>query len=265
MPDRPRSTADGVHAAPNEEKYRCALGVAHYRLGKFQKEHYPQALALLAKCDPDQPTTLAFLSMTQHQLGQKAEAQATLIRLRNLLKTERWTKDEESQTFLAEAAEMQSPRVSSEDLALALAYKAKGQLDKAIPLFEKALAKRKALLGPDHPDTLVTMNYLGVAYWSAKQLDRSVPLFEELLQLRKAKLGLDHPDTLLSMANLAVNYRDAGRLQEALPLFEEAWDRARQRRASCPLNSPRIPSQPGRNLRCRRSVRQGRAAVSRFP
>jgi tetratricopeptide (TPR) repeat protein len=81
-------------------------------------------------------------------------------------------------------------------------------------------------LGPDHPNTLTTMNQLGVAYWSAKQLDRSIAVFEDLLRLRKAKLGPDHPDTLRTLANLAVNYRDAGRLEEAIPLFEEALDRA---------------------------------------
>jgi Flp pilus assembly protein TadD len=89
--------------APREHKYQSALGVAHYRLGKFQKEHYPEALRLLAKCDPNQPATLAFLAMTQYHLGQKAEAQATLARLRKLLQTAEWAKDQESQSFLAEA------------------------------------------------------------------------------------------------------------------------------------------------------------------
>jgi len=89
--------------APNEEKYRIALGVAHYRLGKFQKDHYPQALALLAQCDPEQPTTLAFLAMTRHQLDHKADAQATLARLHHVLKQAQWATDQTSQTFLAEA------------------------------------------------------------------------------------------------------------------------------------------------------------------
>jgi WD40 repeat protein/tRNA A-37 threonylcarbamoyl transferase component Bud32 len=97
--------------APHEDKYQIALAVAHYRLGKFQKEHYHEALGLLAKCDPDQPATLAFLAMTQYQLGQKAEAQATLARLRKLLQTPERPKDQESQSFLAEAETlMQSAR-----------------------------------------------------------------------------------------------------------------------------------------------------------
>ena len=37
---------------------------------------------------------------------------------------------------------------------LAVAYQAAGQLDKAVPLLERTLDKRKANLRPDHPDTL---------------------------------------------------------------------------------------------------------------
>jgi serine/threonine protein kinase len=92
----------------------------------------------------------------------------------------------------------------------------------AEPLLRECLAIREKL-DPDHPETLNTMNSLGVAYWQMRQLDKSIPLFEKLLKGREAKLGRDHPTTLESVANLGVNYRDAGRLQEAIPLLEEAY------------------------------------------
>src|SRR5262249_55726002 len=92
-----------------EDEYQSALGVAHYRLGRFQKEHYREALALLALCKQDQPATLAFLAMTQHRLGQKAEAQATLARLRKLLPAPGWAKDRESEGFLAEVEALMQP------------------------------------------------------------------------------------------------------------------------------------------------------------
>jgi hypothetical protein len=88
---------------------------------------------------------------------------------------------------------------------------------------EETLKRRQAKLGPDHPDTLNTMNQLGVAYWSKKQLDRSIPLFEGALKLSEKKLGRDDPFTLRMVANLGVNYKDAGRLKEALALLEEAY------------------------------------------
>jgi WD40 repeat protein len=98
-----------VAKAPGDDKYQRALGIAYYRLGRFQKEHYPAALAVLSKCAQDQPVTLAFLAMTQHRLGHQAEAQATLTRLRALLQTPAWAKDQESQVFLAEAETLLRP------------------------------------------------------------------------------------------------------------------------------------------------------------
>ena len=96
-----------------------------------------------------------------------------------------------------------------------------GEPDKAIALLEKARATLPAKLGPEHPDTLVSMNSLARAYQAAGKLRLALPLFEETLKLTKAKLGPEHPDTLASMNNLALAYRAAGKLDLALPLFEE--------------------------------------------
>ena len=96
-----------------------------------------------------------------------------------------------------------------------------GEPSQAIILFEKARATRLAHLGPDHPDTLQSMNDLAEGYNEAGKLDLALPLWEETLKLRKAKLGLDHPDTLHSMNNHAGGYCAAGKLDLALPLWEE--------------------------------------------
>jgi WD40 repeat protein len=92
--------------APDNATYRIALGIAQYRLGKFEKERYADALATLHNCDEAHPTTLAFLAMTQQLLGQKDEAQATLARLRELMKDARWSGDQQAQAFLREAEEL---------------------------------------------------------------------------------------------------------------------------------------------------------------
>jgi tetratricopeptide (TPR) repeat protein len=110
---------------------------------------------------------------------------------------------------------------------LAVGYLAAGKLDRALPLMEETLKLVKAKLGPDHPNTLTSMNNLAGGYWSAGQLDKSVPLFEETLKVQEKKLGRQHPDTQLTVANLGVNYKDAGRVPEALPLLEEAFQTAK--------------------------------------
>lgn len=52
------------------------------------------------------PENLAFLTITQHQLGKKDEAKATLDRLRGVMKQPSWTKDAEAESFLREAEEL---------------------------------------------------------------------------------------------------------------------------------------------------------------
>jgi serine/threonine protein kinase/tetratricopeptide (TPR) repeat protein len=99
-----------------------------------------------------------------------------------------------------------------------------GFAPEAIPLLEKARATRQAKLGPDHPDTLLSMNNLALGYQAAKQLDKALPLFEETLRLSKARLGPDHPDTVSSMGNLATAYQAADRMDKALPLLEKTLE-----------------------------------------
>ena len=92
----------------------------------------------------------------------------------------------------------------------------------AVPLLEEAWKIQKVKLGPEHPDTLISMNNLAAAYRNAGKLDLAVPLFEETLKMTKAKLGPEHPRTLISMINLASGYQASGKLDLALPLYVEA-------------------------------------------
>src|SRR5438067_1436167 len=81
---------------------------------------------------------------------------------------------------------------------------------KAIALFAKARATFTARLGPDHPDTLRSINDLATGYEQTGMLDKALPLLKEGTRLRKARLGPDHPATLPTINKLAAAYRDAG-------------------------------------------------------
>jgi len=50
---------------------------------------------------------------------------------------------------------------------LAEAYRDAGRAAEAIPLFERTLADRERVLGPDHHDTLTSRNNLANAYQAA--------------------------------------------------------------------------------------------------
>jgi serine/threonine protein kinase/tetratricopeptide (TPR) repeat protein len=111
--------------------------------------------------------------------------------------------------------------VARMQMTLGSSQRGLGYPDRAIALLTKARATFAAGLGPDHPDTLTSMNDLAISYRGAGQNDRAMKLFEETLALRRAKLGPDHPDTLTSMNSLANSYREAGQTDRAMKLREE--------------------------------------------
>jgi tetratricopeptide (TPR) repeat protein len=79
--------------------------------------------------------------------------------------------------------------------ALVSVFRNKGEYDRALPLCEECLAKRKRVLGEDHPDTLTSLNNLAGLFESKGEYDRALPLYEECLAKRKRVLGEDHPHT----------------------------------------------------------------------
>ena len=105
-----------------------------------------------------------------------------------------------------------------------MAYRAAGKLTEAIALFERVRDARIAKLGPDHPDTLTTLNNLALAYRDAGKLTEAIALFERVRDAQIAKLGPDHPDTLITLNNLALAYQAAGKLPEAIALLERVRD-----------------------------------------
>jgi tetratricopeptide (TPR) repeat protein len=108
---------------------------------------------------------------------------------------------------------------------LAEACQTAQDLDRALPLYEQALAKCRAKLAPDHPYTLTVLDNLGTAYQDKGLLEKAMPLFEEALTNGKQKYGLDHPDVLTTMNNLAALYWAMKKPEQAIPLFEEALPR----------------------------------------
>ena len=83
------------------------------------------------------------------------------------------------------------------------------------------MAKRKRVLGDDHPSTLASLNGLAVLFKHMVQYDRALLLYEECLAKYKRVLGDDHPDTLRSLNGLAGLFESKGQYDRALPLYEE--------------------------------------------
>ena len=73
----------------------------------------------------------------------------------------------------------------------------------AEPLQRWALEACERLLGPDHPDMLLTANNLAELLYSKGDYAGAEMLTYRVFEARERILGPDHPDTLLNMNNLA--------------------------------------------------------------
>lgn len=68
----------------------------------------------------------------------------------------------------------------------------------------KAIELRQVDLGNEHPETLRSMNLLGVLYLRQGRLSETEQLWTQVLKIRQQTLGPEEPHTLISMSNLAV-------------------------------------------------------------
>jgi tetratricopeptide (TPR) repeat protein len=104
---------------------------------------------------------------------------------------------------------------------LAMAYQATGQLNKALPLLEETLAKTKAKLGPDHPETLISMGNLAGAYLAAKEPEKALPLLRSFLAGQKKQLGGANPRLAGLQAAVALALLKAGQPAAAEPVLRD--------------------------------------------
>ena len=103
-----------------------------------------------------------------------------------------------------------------------------GLLSRATEPHTEALALRRSILGPDHPDTLQSLHNVGRMYWRQGRLDQAADAFREAMEGRRRSLGTDHPDTLASINAMGVLLRGRGELVQAEVFYREALEGRRR-------------------------------------
>jgi tetratricopeptide (TPR) repeat protein len=92
----------------------------------------------------------------------------------------------------------------------------------ARPLYERALAINEKVLGPDHPDTALSLNNLALLLQDQDELAAARAMHERALAIREKALGPDQPDTAESLNNLALLLQAQGDYAGARLLFERS-------------------------------------------
>jgi hypothetical protein len=110
--------------------------------------------------------------------------------------------------------------------SLANVYEALDQHEDALKLRDDVFTRRKEKLGPDHPETLKSMNNLAHSYAALGRHEDALKMRQETLARRKIKLGPDDPFTLQSMYSVASSLVELHRGAEAVPIIDECIRRA---------------------------------------
>src|SRR5437762_6364020 len=97
---------------------------------------------------------------------------------------------------------------------LAFTYGALGRLAQAVELTEETVRLQKATLGPDHDDTIMSLDSLGLYYLTQRRREEGFVLLEEALRHRQRRFGPKHPDTLRGTSHLAEAHLALGRNEE---------------------------------------------------
>jgi tetratricopeptide (TPR) repeat protein len=117
---------------------------------------------------------------------------------------------------------VENPVLDKANGNIAQYLRSRGRYREAEMLYARGLANREKLLGPEHPDTLWTVNKLAMICYDQGRYEEAEALFGRALASNEKLLGSEHPDTLWTVNILAENYRMQGRYKEAETLLERA-------------------------------------------
>ena len=104
---------------------------------------------------------------------------------------------------------------------MAKTYQGLGLATESLRLDQRALAIRRRVLGDRNPDTMDTLNNVGIDEYYLGHYDEAQKAFAEVLRLRREEFGNENRETLGAMANLSATYEVQGHYPEAERLQRE--------------------------------------------
>ena len=90
-------------------------------------------------------------------------------------------------------------------MSIAMTYCGLGQDNQqAERLHKENIEKQKAVLGEDHPDTILSLMNLANAYKLQFKLKEAKEIYEEIVDKQTRTFGATHPNTQMTKFNLAI-------------------------------------------------------------
>ena len=111
---------------------------------------------------------------------------------------------------------------------LAMILTARGQLDEALALAERALSVESHRPGSRTNDVVAMRHTLARVLLSRRDLERAEGLMRTVVEADRRALGHDHPETIAAVEHLGGIILDRGRPGEARLLYRDNFDRVRR-------------------------------------
>eukprot|EP00555_Chaetoceros_dichaeta_P015442 CAMPEP_0198275746 /NCGR_PEP_ID=MMETSP1447-20131203/64940_1 /TAXON_ID=420782 /ORGANISM="Chaetoceros dichaeta, Strain CCMP1751" /LENGTH=509 /DNA_ID=CAMNT_0043970641 /DNA_START=48 /DNA_END=1577 /DNA_ORIENTATION=- len=93
--------------------------------------------------------------------------------------------------------------------------------DKAIELYEKALAVREEVLGKEHTSTAATYNNIAMVMKKQGDLDEALKMHHKCLAVKEKVLGEEHTSTANTYNNIAMVMKQQGDIDGALKMYHK--------------------------------------------
>jgi len=107
-------------------------------------------------------------------------------------------------------------------------YHQLGYLDQSQSLLERALARRRSLLGPAHLDVAESLRALGQLLVTRGEPAKAVPLHREALAIQQAALGLEHAEVGETLLRLGYALNSGAQYDSAAAIYHRVVDLRRR-------------------------------------
>lgn len=120
-------------------------------------------------------------------------------------------------------------------LVLALVRNGKSGVSSTLSLAQNVLRIREQRLGPDHPDTLRSLDELGLVHFHRGEFEAALPLYQRSLASRRNALGSTDPALADSLDLVARTMIQLRRFDEATRLLDESQPIRERHAAASPM------------------------------
>jgi non-specific serine/threonine protein kinase/serine/threonine-protein kinase len=173
-----------------------------------------------AKRERDRADRITQFMTNMFKVSNPSEARGNTITAREILDKS----SADIRTGLTDNPELQAQMMR----VMGNVYNELGLYSRAQSLLQQSLEIQQHVLGPDHPETLETMNTLAAVLAHEGRYTEAEKLNRQTLDIRRRVLGPDHPDTLGSMHNLAIDLQFEGHFAEAEKLDQKSLETYRR-------------------------------------